>query len=310
MVNHLSTTSQHVLAFVGRYRVVTRPVLAELLRSQTAADKQAAILVKSGLLSVNKGLPQRRVAYQLTPKGVAALGLSRARARRFGMQALIKHLGVLLLCADPTQRCERVETATLGQRLDGEVLPEATYCLLLSDQGTRVAIAYVPAPDTPIRTIVRRVRKMGTAIRTIPAFAKLRTHKRIGVLVVTDRPQRRAAIEAAVRRPQPGGKKPVIRWVRVWVRCVPELGRYLGLAPVQRSDWPQTHATSDSSLNDRSEPTLFDQARPTAGPCALAQSNESSGPECAITPLPGERHHQVFEKGVPHEQQQRKQHQG
>ena len=309
MVNQPSPSARKVLAIVGRYRIVTRPVLSVLLGSQASADKHAAALQEAGLLAANKSLPQRRVAYQLTPKGVAALGLSPARARRIGMQALIKHLGLLLLCTDPEHWCERVETEELARTLNSGAIPDSSYCLIHSKRGVRVAIAYVPAPETPVRTAVRRIGKLGSIIRKTGAFERLRVARRIGVLVVTDRPDRQAAIEAGVRRPLPGNKRPVIRQVRVWVRCVPELARCLGSAGPAAAKRSKS-SPADQGLFDADDEVscggLFDRV-PSAD---VPELNATPTTRSAITEVPGERPKRLVQKGVQHEQRQQQQHQG
>jgi len=291
VVNSLDELDQKLLAFIGRYRLATRPALAMFLESQAAADKRVARLVQKRLVTPVRGLPQRRVVYQLTLSGVNALGLSPARAKRPGMQGLVKHLGLMLLCNNPGQRCERVETDDISLRL-GREFPEATYCLVHTKHGVALALAYVPAPQTPIRAVLRRIRKMARLLRTNLAFEGLRPLRRVGVLVVTDSPERRLAVSHAVRRPDPaGGRAPVVKYTRVWVRCVPELGHCLGLAAAPADSAPTPSDDAENTLWSRLEHGLddcevgpreagrqvkpSDPAQPLALPASAAHRNKT-----------------------------------
>lgn len=253
----LDSADRRMLTFIGRYRVATRPVLAELLGSQAAADKRVARLIERGLVRTSRGLPHKRAIYQLTRQGVAALGLSPARARRYGLQALIKHLGLLLVCNNPEQRCERVEPEELTRVLGGEV-PDASYCLLQGKDRTLVGIAYVPAPHTPVPTVVRRVRKLGAIVRRSPVLERLRGERRVGVLVVVHAEERQHALTSAVRRPDGYGRPPVIKKTRVWVRCAPELARCLGLGAAGPAQDGSAATEPLATLFDAPEPPLLD----------------------------------------------------
>lgn len=232
----MSGNEQAVLKLVGRYRVLTRGVLARVVGSEAKADKVLGKLVKSGLLLANRRLPGNRTLYQLSRKGAAKVGLADCRSRVHGTQAMLKHLGVLLYCygADETFR---LESGELKDVVPGD-LPTGVYCITKSKARVLVLACYVPSPTSSVESAVRRMRKMHAELTAHPGMRRLVLDGRLGLAAMVDSPQRRRALMDAVRRPD-GRRRPLVKGIRIRVFEVPEMGSYYGTMSRNRPGRPE-----------------------------------------------------------------------
>jgi hypothetical protein len=167
--------------------------------------------------------------FQLTKKGAAAVGVSPARARLAGAQSLLKNIGVLLFCHVPGTQRHRVEAEQLGQAL-GAALPDGAYCLCQVKERTMILDCYVPAPQTPVSTIVRHLRKLLKDAKQVPVLADAIRDLRYGLAVIVPIKERRKAIMDAVRTKDGDEKLPLIKRVRIWVEAIDELAALCGTA--------------------------------------------------------------------------------
>lgn len=225
MVNDDVNTA--ILRCLATHRVATRPAVARLIPSGAAPDKRLRRLAADGLVRVNKRLPGNRSLYQLTPAGAAHVGVPESRARPMGPQAVLKHLGILLFCEAKPEERFRVEPEELAPLL-GTALSDGAHCLCRMGERTVVLRCYVPARETPLVTVVRRLRRTLRELRQSPQVAEFIRDGRYGFAVVVDNPSRRRALMDAVRTPDGPGRKPLLRTVRVWVEAIPELAAYVG----------------------------------------------------------------------------------
>jgi hypothetical protein len=200
-----------------------------LLPGDSEPDKRLSKLIKNGLLRVHKGLPGNRSIYQLSKKGAAVAGVSPARGRVVGTQALVKNLGVLLFCHVPGKERHRIELDQLSQAL-GAPVPDGAYCVCRMQQQALVFDCYVPGPQTPVTTIIRHMRKMLKAVKDTPVLATAVKDLRFGFVVLVPTAQRRKAVMDAVRTKAEGERLPLIKRVRVWVEIVDELAALFGTA--------------------------------------------------------------------------------
>lgn len=221
----MSSNDQAILKLVGRYRVVTRGVLAKVVGSEAKADKLLGKLVKGSLLLANRRLPGNRTLYQLSRKGAAKVGLADSRSRVHGTQAMLKHLGVLLYCYGANDTF-RLEVGELKDVLP-VTLPSGAYCITKSKERVLVLACYVPSPTASVESAVRRLRKMQAELTAAPGAKQLVLDGRLGLMALVDFPQRRRALMDAVRRPD-GRRRPLVKSIRVRVAEVPEMASYYG----------------------------------------------------------------------------------
>jgi hypothetical protein len=222
-------TNDAILRMVGLYRVVTRAAVSTLLPEGTEPDKRLGKLVKDGLLRSHKGLAGNRSIYQLTKKGAGMVSVSPARGRIIGAQSLLKNLGVLLFCHAENCERHRVEAEDLGKALDIE-LPDGAYCLCRVKERTVVFECYVPAPHTPIETIIWHLKKRLMAARKCPGLVEAIKELRFGFALIVPNSHRRKAIMDAVRTCGAGERLPLIKRARIWVEVVDELDALFGTA--------------------------------------------------------------------------------
>jgi hypothetical protein len=218
-----------ILRMVGLYRVVTRSAVGTVLPTGTAPDKRLGKLVKEGLLRCHKGLAGNRSIYQLTKKGAGVIRVSPARGRIVGAQSLLKNLGVLHFCHVDGSVRHRVESVQLGRAL-GVDLPEGAHCLCQVKDRTVAFECYVPAPQTPVETVVWHLRKRLISARKSVLLADAIKDLRFGFALVVSNAPRRKAIMDAVRTRGPDERLPLIKQVRIWVEAVDELDAMFGSA--------------------------------------------------------------------------------
>jgi hypothetical protein len=216
-----------ILRMVGLYKVATRGTITALLPEGGEPDKRVQRFVRDGLLRMHKGLPGNRTVYQLTKKGAAAAGVSAARGRTIGTQSLLKNLGVLLFCHVPSTKRHRVEAEQLGRALKIE-LPDGAYCLCEVNGKVVIFDCYVPAPHTPIPTIVRHLRKQLFVAKKTSVLWEAIRDLRYGFALVVSSQARRKTIMDNIRTRGPDEKIPLIKRVRIWVEAVEELGAIFG----------------------------------------------------------------------------------
>lgn len=237
----LDETSRAIVELVGLYRVGIRSAFSALVGSNCEPDGRLATLVKHGFLQVHRGLPGNRSVYQLTQRGAAVIGVSSARARRLGSQSLLKNLGVLLFCHTPATERHRVEVEHLASVFSG-ALPEGAYCIGLVKDRVVVFDCYVPGPQTPVATVVRRLDQRLRKLKKLPDLERAIQDKRLGLAVVVHTRPRRKAIMDAVRTATGGPGGPLISRIRIWVEFVESFANALGMSTSRRQ-----RATDDSN---------------------------------------------------------------
>lgn len=224
----MSSDDDTILKLVGRYRLVTRGVAAQVVGSEAKADKLLGRLVKGGLLAANKRLPGNRTVYQLSRKGAGRVGLGESRARVHGAQAMLKHLGVLLYCYGGKDQAYRLEDEELPLVAPG--LPPGAYCIAKSKDRAVVFACYVPSTTASAESVMRRLRRMHAELAAVPALQQLVRDGRLGLAVLVESGPRRRALMDAVRRPE-GRRGPLVKSIRVRVVDVPGVGKFFGAPP-------------------------------------------------------------------------------
>jgi hypothetical protein len=225
----MDETNESILRMVGLYRVVTRTAVCTLIHEGTGPDKRLGKLVEDGLLRCHKKLASNRSVYQLTKRGAGMIGVSPARGRVIGAQSLLKNLGVLHFCHAEGCARHRVEAEQVGKALDVE-LPDGAYCLCRVKEKTVVFECYVPAPQTPVETVIWHLKKRLKAARKSPALCEAIKDLRFGFALVVSNSHRRKAIMDAIRTRGADDKLPLIKRVRIWVEAVEELEAMFGTA--------------------------------------------------------------------------------
>ncbi|MDX2116839.1 MAG: hypothetical protein SFY96_01510 [Planctomycetota bacterium] len=219
MVNvpiQLKADDQALLALVARHRVVTRPALRRFLPGHSELDRQLRGLVDGGLICASRSLPGNRSAYQLTRKGATAAGAGETVARRLGAQALLKHLGVLCLCAEAPSERFRVEDDQAAAVI-GAPCPEGVHVVVAEGDVPRLAWCYVPGVATSLEAVTKRVRQHIYGVSGNPVLQQWVEDRRYVVAVVVDSAARKRAIEKATRSRDRRGREPVAKLAAVWV---------------------------------------------------------------------------------------------
>lgn len=139
-----------ILGLISKHGLLLQTTAAALGKSPKVLQR----LVLRGL-AVRRTLRGRLCYYQLTKKGCAALGLSEARSRRFGPQALARRLSLLVWCLHGETRRYLRNRVGLEKQLECE-LPVGTYAAENAKQGTRTWFLHVAGPTTSVRTICRK----------------------------------------------------------------------------------------------------------------------------------------------------------
>jgi hypothetical protein len=226
----METMDAQILQLLGRYRIAVRPVLRLLTDDDSVPEASLARLVREELVTRSRALPGNRSIYQLTRSGAAQADVSEARARPVKAQALFKHLGILLFCHVPGSRRVRLEDAEV-ETLLGDLAPAGTHVMTVTAGGPLLLNLYVPGPRTSLRSVQRRLREQVTTARKAPALKALLRQRVYGFAVVTETRERRKAILAALRKPEPHGGGPLVRKARIHVEALPEFDRLMNGVP-------------------------------------------------------------------------------
>jgi hypothetical protein len=219
-----------VLRLVHRYRVMTEPALMALWKRRLDTTSQLQTATGSRLVVTSRSLPGSRGVIQLTRKGAAALGLQESEARLVGPQALLKHLGVLQLCASSTDTCSRLLSSEADELIDGAA-PEGVHVVLKSAGVIRMGWAYVPAPNTGVDAIARRLRDHAARMREHRVLGRWMEERRYVGVVVVDHDLRAQAVERVVRRHDRRFGGSVQRVLATFVRHPPGLAELFGASP-------------------------------------------------------------------------------
>lgn len=253
-LNQLTAEDRALLSLVARHRVVTRPALRRLLPADPDLERRLRGLIERGLLFASRSLPGNRSAYQLTRKGATAAGAGETVARRLGAQALLKHLGVLCLCAEAPSERFRIEDDQAAAVI-GAPCPEGVHVVVAEGDVPRLAWCYVPGVATSLEAVTKRVRQHIYGVSGNPVLQQWVQDRRYVVAVVVDSAARKRAVERAMRSRDRRGREPVAKITAVWVYQPPGMAELCGTAaptsaPVSNSSsgelWP---APSDAAAD-------------------------------------------------------------
>jgi len=206
-----------ILRHIGLYRITLRPVLERLYFAGRSSGNVLQRLRDDGYIAGAK-LPGRVSYYRLSCKGVQHLQLPLSRATAFGAQALQTHLGILWFCCMGETRRFRTEGESLSKLFPGNA-PKGEHCV---EQGDRQRLyqVYVPGPDTPVRRIVRELRKRFHEARLDASVERWMDGRLYAFATLVDTDKRRKALRAALKS-APEGDQPLISHAYFRVEVVP-----------------------------------------------------------------------------------------
>lgn len=273
---------QRLLRRLGHHFLATRVVFMQWVAELLEESDPAAMLRRlkaDGLIQVHRGFPGNRVLYQLTKKGASVAGVTVARSRKVGGQALPKHLGALLFChADGTVRY-RVEPAELAEVL-GAQLTDRAFCIAVEKGKPIVYECYVPGGGTQLKAILRRLEQTRSEFRKQKPLAQAIDDRRLGVAVIVSQPSRRKQILDAARTATADQPCPLVKRIHIRVEAFTDLefflpgstpqclGRMRGadrqtLLPLEEQPLTETNATQSAPA--RGTPVGADESGRIAG---------------------------------------------
>lgn len=163
----LQARDSAVLRHIGRHRMTLRAVLSRLFFGGRSPGNVLQRLSEGGYIarrSVKDGpettsLPDGVSYYQLTTKAAAALGFPASRCRRLEPARLHTALGVLWFTCMGKKRRDLLEPEQLGGLFGAPSGSASTHPICRDLSGSRPVLyeVYVPAPQTRVRNVVRRV---------------------------------------------------------------------------------------------------------------------------------------------------------
>lgn len=206
-----------ILQHIGLYRISLRPVLERLFFDGRSSGNVVQRLRDAGHIALAK-LPGRVSYYRLSGKGAELLQLPRSRAVAFGAQALQTHLALLWFCCMGDGRRFRTNAEELS-KLFPEDPPKGDHC---AEPGERIRLyqVYVPGPDTPVRRIIREVRKRFYAARLDTQLSRWIDGRLYSFAILVDSDERRKAVRAALKK-APENEEPLIAQAYFRVEAVP-----------------------------------------------------------------------------------------
>ena len=230
-LERLDNADRLVLGFVAQHRVVTREAVAGVFPGDAGADATLKRLVGGKLLRVNRSLVGQRSVFQLTRQGASLAGVSPSLARPFGMQALLKHLGVLYLClASGGTRVRLTEEQLTAVLATGA--PEGVHVVARENDSVRVLYCYVPAFTTTVDSVVRRLRRHVYQVTQDPVLKRWVDDRRYGFAVIVGNEHKKKAVERAVRNRDRRGHEPLAKLVVGWVYMPTGFPEVMGMPTV------------------------------------------------------------------------------
>ena len=206
-----------ILQHIGLYRVSLRPVLERLFFAGRSSGNVVQRLRDAGYV-VAARLPGRVRYYRLSVQGAEFLQLPLSRAVAFGAQALQTHLAILWFCCMGEKRRFRTDAEALS-KLFPEDPPKGDHC---AEPGERMRLyqVYVPGPDTPVRRIVREVRKRFYDARLDIQMNRWIDGRLYAFAILVDSDERRKAVRTALKN-APENEEPLIAQAYFRVDAVP-----------------------------------------------------------------------------------------
>ncbi len=273
MIAIMEEIDRTILEHLARYRVSVRAVLSRLNDANKVLKPALERLLGSDLVVADRSLPGNRALYQLSKKGASVLEISESRARRFGSQAMHKHLGVLLFCHVAGCKRYRLEDDELRE-LVGDPLPEGTHCMAQIDDQPVLLGVYIPGAETSVRSIVRRVRELVVDARRVSGLRDMIMADRFGIALVVTTSQRRKVVSKALNRPEADGRPALARQVRIIVEWLPAFDLLINGVPLDQPSKQPDRPTSKSrrkrsGSRPPSTPNLFETDAPESGETVL-----------------------------------------
>lgn len=189
-----------ILRHIARYRFSFNEVLGALFFDGGDPQKVLDRLREAGYIVPRKIFRGNRSAYQLQPKGVAAVRAGRRSADALGSESLPVHAAIFAFCLLCGRSRIRLGKKEMSELFDGNAPSGRHHCLERSTRAKRIYHVYVPGEGVPLNDIIDTTREHITESQALPGIKTWLTCRVYSHAVLVDRQDRADELKAAMHR--------------------------------------------------------------------------------------------------------------
>lgn len=220
----LSERDRLILQHIARYRFSFNEVLGALFFDGGDPQKVLDRLRLAGYIVPRKILKGNRSAYQLQPKGAAAVQAGRRAADPLGSESLPVHAAIFAFCFFGGRPRIRLGGAELNELFDGKRPSGRHHCLERSTRAKRIYHTYAPGECTAPADVVAATLEHISNAQSRPDLARWIECRVYSHAVLVDRQDRADELKAAMHRVTDSKGRLVCEAAHIRVERVPGLG--------------------------------------------------------------------------------------
>lgn len=220
----LNDRDRLILKHIARYRFSVNEVLGALFFDGGDPQKVLDRLREADYIVPRKVFRGNRSAYQLQPKGVAAIRADRRSADALGSESLPVYSAIFAFCLLCGRSRIRLGRKEMSELFDGDPPSGRHHCLERSPRAKRLYHTYVPGEGVPLKDIIDATRDHVAEAQAVPGLETWLNCRVYSHAVLVDCQDRADELKAAMHRATDKSGRLLCDVAHIRIERVPGIG--------------------------------------------------------------------------------------